>query len=177
MVLLEDPTPALVVGILAAVVCGVALLRTTRGIYLLALAGVVLATLAFVGLEWLVVTEVERVETTIEAGATALEADDLDLALGLCAPEAEDVRQAARRTLAVVRFTKVKITDLKVSINRLTSPPTATAELTVLVSGRPRRGGFEEMSRPFGVRLFLQSRDGRWLVTDYEVEERPLLHF
>jgi len=167
----------LVVGILGAMVCGVALLRTGRGIYLLALGGVILATLGFVGLEWLVVTEVERVEETIEAGAAAFEADDLPTVLDFCAPEAEAPRHAARHALATARFTRVKITELKVSINRLTSPPSATAEVTVLVSGHPRRGGFEEMSQPFGLRLFLQSRDGRWLVTDYEVEERPWLHF
>jgi len=174
--LLEDPTPALVVGILAAVVLGVALLRTGRGIYLLVLGGVVLATLGFVGLEWLVVTEVERVEATIEAGAAALEANDLARVLNCCAQEAAGPRRAARWALASARFSRVKITDLKVTINRLTSPPTATAEVTAWLTGSGPRGEFDQISRPLSLRLFLQPYGERWLVTGYETDEQPL-HF
>ncbi len=172
--LLEDPTAALMVGILAAMVLGVALVRTGRGIYLLALAGVILATLGLVGLEWLVVTEVERVEATVEAGAAALESNDLAEVLSFCAPEAAAPRRAARRALDSARLTQVKITDLRVTINRLSSPPTATAEVTALLSGRGRRGEFDQVSRPVSVRLFLRPQGERWLVTGYETDERPL---
>ncbi len=171
---LEDPTAALVLGLLAAVVLAVALVRTGRGIHLLALAGVILATLGLVGLEWLVVTEVERVEATVEAGAAALESNDLPRVLEFCAPEAETPRRAAQWALDHARFTQVKITDLRVTINRLTSPPTATAEVTALLSGRGRGGEFDEPSRPVSLRLFLRPHGDRWLVTGYETDERPL---
>lgn len=171
--LLEDPMPALVAGTLAAVVLGVALVRTGRGIYLLALAGVILATLGFVGLEWLVVTQIEHIEATVEAGAAALESNDLPRTLSFCAPDAHAPRRAAQWALAHARFTQVKITDLRVSINRLTSPPTATAEVTALISAGGRSGQFDELSRPVSLRLFLRSQGDRWLVTGYEDVQPP----
>ena len=41
-----------------------------------------------------------------------------------------ETRERVRYALDRIEFTKVKITDLEIKINRLTSPPTATAQIT-----------------------------------------------
>ncbi len=85
----EDPTyAAVVLGVLAALFLG--LLRVTQQGKHLVYAGVALALLAAVMLiEWVWVTENERIEATIYALAAAVEARDADHAAEFLAPECE----------------------------------------------------------------------------------------
>jgi len=171
--LLEDPLPILFLGILVEAALGVALVRTGRGVLLGAMAGVLALVLAGVGLEWLVVTEREEVEATLDCGIEALEANDLEAVLACCSPSAEHTRHEARRALDWVEFIDIRITDLDITINRLTSPPTAKAEFIAMVSARDRKQFFGEYARPIGFTLTLRPYDGGWLVEGHELRNAP----
>lgn len=171
--LVESPSLAIFVGIAVEAVLGIVLLKTGRGVILLVMLGVLAVVLALVGLEWLVVTDAERVEETLDRAAAALQAGDLVGVLDCCHPTAAHSRSEARRALEWIEFTKVKITDLKVSINRLTSPPSARAEGLVVVSGHDRHGSFEEMTRPIRFQVELRQQGERWLVTGHSLDSAP----
>ncbi len=171
MILLQDPLPIIFFGIITAAVLGVMLLRTGRGVLLFVILGVIGLTLAGVGIEWLVVTEQERVEAALDAAAIALESNDLDTVLACCASSADHTRSEARRALRYVEFIEIKINRLEIDdINYLTSRPTVTARFTALISARDRSGQFGSVTRPIGFTVQLRKESDRWLITSHEIE-------
>ncbi len=138
--LVENPMPIIFFGIIAEAVLGVVLLRTGRGAILWVMLGVLVVVLAGVGLEWLVVTQAEEVEATLDNVAAALMANDLDRVFQHVAPEAQPSRSRARYAMGLFKLTGVKINNLKIKINRLTSPPSAKARFIGIISAEdPRR--------------------------------------
>ncbi len=79
--LLETPVSIILFGIVAEVVLLVTLLLTGRGVVLVGMIGTVVLVAVGVGLEWLVVTQRERVEAAIYRTTAAFEANDLDTVL------------------------------------------------------------------------------------------------
>ena len=69
--LVEDPTPTLVAAALIEAVLVLALVKTGRGVLLWAVGGVALLAVALLALEWLVVTDKEKVEETLSGAARA----------------------------------------------------------------------------------------------------------
>ena len=166
--LLEDPTYLIAFGIVAEVILGVILANTGRGVVLVAMAGVLALVLAGVALEWLVVTEVERVEAVIDGTAAALEDNDRRV-LRYIAPSDEYSRRLVLWALREVEFTEIKIRSLDIKINQLSSPPTATANFIGVFSGRDRTGDFGHSTRPVGVILQFRLQSGRWLITGHKL--------
>ena len=173
MTLLEDPTPVIFFGILVEAVLGVILLRTGRGVLLGAMAGVLLLVLAGVGLEWLVVTEPERVEATIEGAAAALAANDEQGVKKHIDPSATKTRNLVSWGFRQVAFTDAKVTDLKITVNKLTSPPTAEAHLTGIVWFQGRQADITRNSYPLDPVIKLRLGPQGWLITGYEWENDP----
>ena len=173
MMFLESPWPILVFGIIAEAVLAVALVRTGRGIYLAAMAGVAIAVLLGVLVERLVVTDRKLVAQTIDGAAAALEANDLNRVLQFVSPTADDTRERARQALGLAEFVEVKVRNLEIAIVRTTSPPTAKATFTVWVTGKDRRGDLGQVSRPVGLVLHLRLESGRWLIADHRIVEDP----
>ena len=165
--LLEDPTPIIFLGIVVEAVLGVILLRTGRGVLLLAMGGVLAFVLAGVALEWIVVTEFERVEATLDGAAAALEANDPERIFSYISPSA--TRSRARANEAVSRFevTKVRIRNLRIKVNKLTSPPSAKATFDGFVWLNDRRG--ELLHHTYAGRLTVEFRleGDRWLITGH----------
>jgi len=168
--------PIIVFGVFAEAVLGIILVRTGRGVIVAAMAGVLLLVLAGVGIEWLVVTDFERVEATVEGTARALEANDIEAVLQFCSEsdEAAHTRSEARRAGRIVDFSRVKINDLKVDINHLSSPPTAEARFIVVVSAQDRGNRVGHMTRPIGMTLQLRVESGQWRICGHELDDAPL---
>jgi hypothetical protein len=173
--IVESPWPAIIVGVLLLMLLGVAYINTRRR-GLVTAAGCVLAgVLLLVLMEMFVVTEREEVEQTLEELAVALETNDIDAVVAHLAPNAMAIRAAAMTYLPMVRVSDANVgNDLQVTINRLTSPPTARAEFTGRLS-------FDKQSGPDAVpynnfvqkfSLKLEKRDERWLLSSYETS-RP----
>ena len=174
MILLQDPLPIILFGIITVAVLGVMLLRTGRGVLLFVILGVIGLTLAGVGIEWLVVTEQERVEAALDATAVALESNDRDAVLVCCASSADHTRSEARRALNYVEFIKIKINGLEIDdINYLTSRPTVAARFTALIEARDRKGQFGQLTRPIAFTVRLRKESDRWLITSHEIERAP----
>lgn len=170
--LLESPWPVIFVGILVEAALGIALLRTGRGVLLGSMAGVLVLVLAGVALEWAVVTEMERVEETLHSAAAALEAND-EAVFQYLAPTESETRRLLRWAMGRVEFTGIRITHLQISINELTSPPTAQAHLTATVYFRDRLAEIPYERRPVDFTLQLEMRSDRWLVRGYQWHDDP----
>ena len=172
--LLENPIPIIVFGIVAEAVLRIVLLRTGRGVVLWAMAGVLVLVLAGVGLEWAVVTEVERVEATFDDLAAALENNDREAVLEYLDPAAVGTRHEAQRGLRQVTFTEVKVTHLEVDVISTTSPPTAKALVTGSFHFEGRSGIVPRSFIVLEAMVTLRKKAGRWVIVGHEWKKRPI---
>ena len=176
-VLLENPLPVILAGIVVVAILGVVLIQTGRGVVLGVMGGVVLLVAALVGLEWLVETERERVEAAIDAGCAALEANDPEAVLACLAPQAEITENTVRWALQRVEIVRVKVTHLEIGqINELTSPPSVKVHLSARIEFHDRQGEVPYQHYPLELDLTLRRYDGRWLVAGHTWKDDPRGH-
>jgi hypothetical protein len=171
MILLESPWPWLLLGIAAEAALAVALVRTQRGHLIWAMLGVAVFVLAGLVAEHLVVTEQEAVEMTLGAGVAAARANDLNRLLACISPKATRARSYAGMVLGRAEVEEAHILHLEITVNRLTSPPTAKARFQAIGKGRDRKGEFPYQGFARWVVVQLRREGGRWLVADFEVED------
>ena len=165
--LVEDPTWIIVLGIVVEAMLAVLLVNLRQGWIAWVMLGVFVLVLAGVGLEWLIVTDRERVEATLCGAAEAVEANDLDrLLMDYIDPHANLARQLATDALKSLEVTSAKISGLRVKINELTSPPTAEAKFIGSVRFEDPRGRIPYRSRAANCTILLRLENDRWLVTD-----------
>jgi hypothetical protein len=170
MWIVENPLPILLLGIAAEAVLVVVLFQSGRGAILLAMAAVAVATAALLLVEWLVVTDTERIETVLNRAAAAVRDNDVDGVIECLAPAAVKLRRSVAARLANLEVVEARITSRpNIRINRLTDPPAATGTFF----GRVRvEGGFGGVvAGPFigRVTVELEKRDDQWAVTDYQL--------
>jgi len=171
--IVESPAPAIVVGLLILAILAIALLRTGRGVLLAVMAAVAAVTVALVLLEWAVETEVERVETELQDFEAALESNDLKRILSHIDPQASRVRAIVEGVQPKYEITTANVgRDLEVTINELTSPATATAVFTARVHGGDRQGTISGGTWINKLTLILRRHGDRWLIYDYDVNDR-----
>jgi hypothetical protein len=165
--LLENPMPILFFGVFVEAILAGILVHTRRGVLLVPITGVALLVLGGLIVERLVVTERERVEAALDEAVDGLNANDLDRVLGCLSDQAEHTRRRAEWAMARVEFTNVTIHGLEITINDLTSPPTAEARFNGVAHYRDRQGEFpyEHYAARFIVQLQLE--DNRWRITDH----------
>ena len=168
--LFEDPTTLIVAGLLIEGLLVVALVKSGRGLLILAMVGVLILMGLGLLVERLVVTEREQIEATLDGVTTALEANDVEGVLRYIDPAASGMRSSVRAALAGAHITDARIYDLEVEMDHLSNPPTAQAEFTGRVKGNYRgeapAGGEGILLRKFTVDF---RREGdRWLITAYQ---------
>ncbi len=167
-VFLESPWPWLFLGIVAEAVLAAVWVTTRQSTLLWGMAGALAFMVVGVAVERLVVTERERVEAAMEGIVAALNANDLDRLLNeYIAPDAGVTRGRASWALGRIHIQRANFHNLRVAINRLTSPITATAEFDGGVDFRDRQGEFPYGHYRAHFVVELELRDGRWLVTDH----------
>ena len=166
----EDPWPILFAGIAIEAILAVALFQTQRGILLLAMLGTALVTGGLLLVERMIVTETEQVEMVLYELESALPRDDQATILDQLSPNAPAVRLKAQAALALFRVTQANIgSDLKITINELTSPRSARASFLARLDVESRRGGFRQTAlRRFT--LLLNEEGDRWYITHFEHE-------
>lgn len=171
-VLLETPVPILVLGVLAAAVLGWLYITLGRKEYLAGLAGVVAVVLVAVVVERLVVTEREQIEAVLDAGASAVQANDIPRVESLLsAGGLAKVRPTIRRYAALIEFEQVHIRNIQIEINDLVDPPTAYVTLDATAHFRHRLEGFPYRSYSGSVHLELVKEPEGWRVEDYKGPE------
>jgi hypothetical protein len=167
----EDPWPVLLATLAILALLGVALFRTGQARIIGAMVAVALLGGAGLLIEWLVVTEREEVEAALFGAAEALKRNDLDAVLSHIAPEAAGMRASVTAILPGIEVSEVKLANLKITLNRLTNPPSARAEFVGRVTVKSRQPGlafpYDNFVRPFVVRL--RRENDRWVMTEYEM--------
>ena len=153
--LLENPMPLVYVSVVVAAGLLVALVKTGRAKLIWAIAGVLVVTAIVVLVSWLVETDREKIATTLERGAQAVENNDLDGFLAFVAPDSRIAREA-RSQLPRLRFTKVSIID-EPKIDVQGNDAKAAFNVVVVVNGL-RGGRF--------VTLFFRRFGDRWLAVE-----------
>jgi hypothetical protein len=171
MIFLESPWPILLIGIALEAVLAVLLLRTGQGRWLGSMLGAGLLVLLGLLAEHFVVTDRKAIINTLDRGAAAVEANDLGGVLDCLSPSAGQLRAKSREALDRVEFRLVRIHDLEIAINRLTSPPTAKVTFRAVGNGRDRRGEIPYQGFAETVTVTLRQEHGRWLVADYSAED------
>ena len=166
--LLEDPLPIALGGIVAAVLAAAIVAQHGRTATFVAVSVVSLVTVGLLLLESFVVTTVEEVENTLAAIAADLTSNDVDAVTAHISPSHEGLRRLAQSRLGEFEIMTAKIgSDLNVTINQLTSPPSAIAEFTGRIELNKRRGQLvhNNVVRRFTVNF---AREGeKWLVSGY----------
>jgi hypothetical protein len=167
-VLLEDPTPIIVFGILAEAILAVILVRTRRGVLLWAMGGVLAVVLVGVIVERLVVTERKRVKATLYGIAKAVERNDQKAVATYLARSASDILRRVVGYMGRLEFTDVSLRRMEITINELTSPPTAEARFHATVHFNDRRGEALYNTYPADFEVILVLEDGQWKVQTAE---------
>src|SRR5262245_17270393 len=113
----EDPTPPLVLGTLIASIAAFLLIKTGHRAALWALIGTVVATIAAVVANVMIVTPREEVLATLEEIRTKVEANDPPQLLQFIHPSAIELRNRAQYDLANLTVESAKMNDLKVLVS------------------------------------------------------------
>jgi hypothetical protein len=169
VILLENPIPTVVIGVITVAVLGIILVQTGRRWTIAALCGVLAVTLVLVIMESLIVTDREEVENTLERVADALESNDLDRVLSLISPSRGQAMMAdAKNRLPPWTVLEARVgSGLRIELNYLTPVPTAIATFNGRIRVREQAAsGLEGLyARRFTVKL--REEDGQWLLYEY----------
>lgn len=167
-VLVETPVPVLVLGLLAGAALGWLYITLGRKEYLIGLGGVAALVLLGVLVERWVVTEREQIEAVLDAGAAAVEANDIARVESLLSQGGMSrVRPIVRRYAALIEFEQVHIRNIQIQINDLSDPPIADVSLDVTAHFRHRLEGFPYSSYSGTVHLELVKEPSGWRVESY----------
>ena len=164
----EDPTPIFILGGIMLAVLFVHLMKTGRGLVLVAMAAVA----AFMGLavlvDALVVTDRERVENVIYEAAAAAEHNNLDAVAVFVSPSAPLIKADIRHWIGQLKIESVTIGGLDVSVDHTTSPPTAAAKFWYVGQGQWRRGVTVFERIPGKLKVDFRLENNQWRVIGYE---------
>lgn len=169
----ESSTPLVVACLLGGAIALAAWVRTQAG-WILAAAALLVAGGggAFVA-DRLVVTDREYLVDLFPRLARAAERQDVATIMAALDPELRPLREEAERVLKQVRPTEVVITRCDVAIDTGRTPPTATVDLVVRVTGNVIDAGTPGTVLT-GVKVTVCKKGDVWLVQDAEaVPIRP----
>jgi ABC-type transporter MlaC component len=152
---------------------GIALFAWTKTISRLWLIIALLAATAGIAAivsDRLIETDREHLQALFPRLAAAAERQDIDTILASLDPELRPLRADAEKVLKQVRPTEVVITKLDVTVDAEKSPPAATADMIVRVSGNVVGEGTPGTVL-VGLRVEMLKKGGKWLVRDAGVQE------
>jgi len=165
--LFEDPVPILFAGVLAAALLVLAFFHLRRWQILVGILGVALLVGALLIVEAVFVTDREKIEAKLDAGVAALLRGDKEAVLSIIAPDATETRARAELVLRFVKFHWIKLRDLEIVVNRLTTPPTAEARFYAAFRFEDRSGYYPYRYDEVGLLVEFVLTDQGWLVTDH----------
>jgi hypothetical protein len=167
--IIEGPWPILLTVLLVEAFLLVSFIRSGNLKLFWWIGGTAVLGIVLLVAERFIVTDNERITTTLDGIAAAAQANDLNGILVFVAPEAHDVRRLAETSLHQVTITEAGIGgDLEIEIHDETDPPTAQANFTGHFRGHPRRDpvGHDVFIGQFKTALVKQG--DQWLVTSVD---------
>lgn len=163
---MENPVPIWAGGAVLATLAGLVFLARRNLASLLALAGVVLLTLALAVVERSVVTEREEIETALESLFVAIEAGDLPGVLAHIDPRSSSVLAEAKTLLPMLQIKDMGVSSIVVEIDTNSNPPVAPSEMRIKIDGIHTRSG-QRLFYFDKVLVQWTKKKGRWLVSGY----------
>ena len=163
----ENPLPIVFVGIVVESILIALLYCTRKKLWLVPIVGVLAALIAAVSIERAVVTPREEVEYTIDKIAAALRDNDTEAVLEHLSETARESRSRAKWALGRVEVNKVSVSGLDITINRLTSPPTAKATFSGLVRFEDRKKEYPYQAYASKFEVEFRKEGGGWKVTSH----------
>lgn len=168
----ENVWPLIWLIALVELILVIAMVGTGRGRFLLWIGSLALFAVLLVGVEWLWVTDAERIDGAINQVADAVRREDADGILRHLAPQCrfgsynrDAIGQQAEALFRQVEFDRVTISQRKTQVFRLRKQ--ATAEFLAVARGK--QSGVE--FNPYPTRwilTFIQAEDGLWQVMDIQ---------
>ncbi|MGL4593713.1 MAG: hypothetical protein ACRCUY_03175 [Thermoguttaceae bacterium] len=124
-------------------------------------------------LYYLTETDLKSVSRSISQLAVSLEADDTKGVLEFIAPNAERTRSIAQKNMQNFHLTQVKIRNLDIMINSLTSPPSAQVNLKAVIYWKTKGATSEGLVfdkpiyQPVSFQFEMEKgTQNRWMITD-----------
>ena len=168
----ENPLPLLFVGIVVEAILITLFYGMQKKVWLVPIAGVLLAMVALVIVERVVVTEREEVEHTVDQIAAALRANDTNAVLSHLSDSARESRSRAKWAMGRIEINSVKVSGLEITVNRLTSPPSAKAVFSGVIRFKDRKKEYPYKAYGSKFEVELRKEGGRWKVTAHS-ESNP----
>lgn len=167
--LLEDPTVALFVIVVAVGMAVAGWMQTGETRWLFAGLGLLAVGATMLAVELFVETDRERITAALSRMASACERQNIEALQAEIDdrdPQAIALRNLSEAALADYRISRVKISDLKIRFNPVVVPHEATAEFMTTVHGAMRSGRVAEASGLTRLKFELRFRqtgpDGQW---------------
>ena len=170
----KAPGRAILFGLVGEAVLAVALVRTGRGVLLWAMAGVLAVSLGGVAVARFVVTEKKLAAAVIYDCAAAAQKNDLEGVLRHISPEDESLRTQISGIMNLFEISEVKIRALEITVNRLTTPRTATATFNYIGTGKDRRGEYGgQMTYPGKASVRMRREPNGWIIYEHTLFSDP----
>jgi hypothetical protein len=170
--LLEQPLTILFWGSLWVAVAAATWVQTRHRLAAVALALAILSVLVMLGIERMVVTPAEEVESTLQTIARRLEANDVEGVLQYLSPTAESLRDEVRSYLRRVRVKTISIkSNLRVTTSSSRRPvrsAKARFNAVATLDGPANWGGDASLTVPRLLVVRFRLEEAGWRVTDYE---------
>ena len=163
---LEDPTPAILIGLSALALTVFLYLQTRKTGAFIAIVVVLLLTVAAVLLEQIVVTQREQVETVVYDIAEAAEADDMPGVLAYISPGASEIRRLVELEMPRTKIERARILGkLTITVDETAIPAIAHVKCQCFISGKWGRDqlGFGQRS---DIEVFLERANDGWHITE-----------
>ena len=171
----DNPIPLFTLGLIAQLILAVILWQTGRGWVLFVMIALGIANVAALIAEIVIVSPTEELADTLDEIAVALTTNKPENVLAFIAPEATILRADATLQLKRVQINEAAVAgDLIVTLD----PPADPAKPTATTSFNGRiKAKFLKDSSPYDqivqrFKVYFRKENGKWLVTDYEMNRR-----
>lgn len=164
----ENPLPLLFVGIVVEAILITLFYNFQKKVWLVPIVGVLLALVALVLVERIVVTPREEVEHTVDKIVDALRANDVNAVLSHLSDSARESRSRAKWALGRIEINGVKVTGLEVTVNALKSPPSAKAVFSGVLKFDDRKKEYPYRTYASKFEVEFRKEGGRWMVTGHK---------
>jgi len=170
MWLLEDSLPIIIVSVIGGAILAGALIQTGKQTYLYGLIGWLVACFVMLSVEYVYVTDAERIEATVHEIAAAIRANNPNKVASYVSNDHPNLQALAKLQVRTVKIEAITVKqNLDVSTTPESSPPVGIARFNFVVHGQLKKsqavGG---RFAAFCVLQFKKDDDGEWRVIDYQ---------
>ncbi len=170
MWIFEQSLPIIIIAVIGGAILAGTMLQTGKQLFLYLLIGWIAVCSLLLALEYVVVTEGERIEAVVYEIAAALEANDVEGVTSCVSDSVPSLKTQAERQMNLVEIETVKVKqNLEVTINHGSTPPIGVAKVNVKMTGHLKNNDvMDGQFATFLVLTFQQDPDGQWRVISYQ---------